>query len=208
MTCFDIVVSSKPGPLLELTPQLISSLGHRSFDEIDARSDYALGMRVKNFRDEATKTFVPVIYEFPFAAEREAVIAHELAHLALNHSSGVLKLNALMAATACTFYYRPKLALMPAIAYLFANKFYTRHAELEADKKACLALGPNITQAMINRHTAKQRLDTMVMGKYSWDEPAFRYVFMDQLWAFLFHVPLDTRIKHLKSLLAEQLKAK
>jgi len=165
-------------------------------------------MRVKTFQDPTSKSSIPVIFEFPFANEREAVIAHELAHLALDHSSGLLKLNALMASAALVYLYRPWWAMLPAAAYAFGYKFYTRHAELSADRMACMSLGPAITQAMINRHSAKQRLDTMVMGKYSWDEPAFRYVFMDQLWAFLFHVPLDSRIKHLQSILAEQLKEK
>lgn len=195
---------SKRGAVLELTPQLAESLGRRNIEIADAVSDYAVAMRTKIYTDSATGTQVPVLSEWPFEAEREAVIAHELIHLRENHSSGIIKLNALMAAAAATFYVKPALSLIPLAAYGLGLHFYTRGCELEADRMACLTLGPHITRAMLARQNAKKRLDQIVMGKYTWDQPAFRHVVMDMLFSYLFHVPLDTRISYLRSILKQQ----
>ena len=162
-------------------------------------------MRTKVYTDPGTKTQIPIMCTFPFAAERVSVIAHELVHLKQNHSSGIVRLNALMACAGAVFYVKPMASIIPLAAYAVGLHFYTRHCELEADRIACLTLGPDTTRAMLDRHISKQKLDRIVFGKYSWDQPAFRMAILDRIWSFFFHVPLDTRIAYLKSLLKDQL---
>lgn len=168
------------------------------------KSDVALAMRVKSFKDEPAGTKVPVLCDYPFEIERQAVIAHEAAHLILDHSSGLRRLNYLMAFTSFLFLLRPTYAIIPGLCYAGWSRFYTQHCEKAADRHAGLTLGPEITQAMINRLSAKEKLDKIVLGKYSFDQPAYRTVVLEMVWNELFHIPVDTRLKALKELLKEQ----
>lgn len=195
---------SKPGPVLELTPQLAESLTRRTYNEVNMKSDVALALRVKTFHDKPAGSQVPVLCEFPFEFERQAVIAHEAAHLKLDHSSGLLRLNGMLAFSAAVFWVRPVYSIVPGLFYAFCSRLYTRHCEIAADRHACLTLGPEITQAMINRLSAKEKLDKLVLGKYSFDQPAFRTVVMEMAWNELFHIPLDKRLKALRELQKEQ----
>lgn len=195
---------SSPGPILELTPQLSDSLTRRAFADVNMQSDVALGMRVKTLNDKRSGTQIPILCEFPFELERQAVIAHEAAHLALDHSSGLLKLNALMAFSSIAFWIRPVFSMIPIAFYAFSYRVYTQHSELAADKQACKTFGPELTQAMINRFNAKKKLDKLVMGKYSWDQPAYRSVITEMVYNELFHVTLDKRLSALEEILKEQ----
>jgi Zn-dependent protease with chaperone function len=189
---------------LELSPQLVEALKRKNYDDIDPKSDVALGMRTRTIMDEVSNTPVPIMSEWPFKAEREAVIAHELAHLMLNHAQGHLKLNALMAFSACVFFFRPTLSILPLGIYGYSLHYFSRKWELEADRKACTMMGPEITQAMINRHRAKLSLEKMILGHYGLFDAPFRQVVLDRLFSFLFHVPLSVRIAYLSDILKEQ----
>ena len=163
---------------------------------------------MKKFEETRTKSIIPLLIEFPFEVERRAVIAHELAHLQLDHASGLLRLNALMAFCSFAFLLRPGLTMIPIAFYLFSQRLYSQHCELAADRAACTSLGPDITRAMINRLEAQQKLDSIVLGKYSWDDTAFLDVVSGKIWNELFHVTLEKRVKNLKEILAEQTKSK
>lgn len=163
-------------------------------------------MRVKTYHDDRSKSTVPVLCEFPFDGERQAVIAHECAHLLLNHSKGIVQLNGLMAISSLAFWFRPVWSLIPLAFYGFCFHTYSKHAELAADRQTCITMGPEITKAMINRHTAKKTLDDIIIAKYTIDQPAFRSTMTEKIFSYLFHVPIDERLAHLNKILQEQTK--
>lgn len=164
-------------------------------------------MRVKAMANKEANYEEFALSGFPFAREREAVIAHEVAHLQQNHASGILVLNGLIATAALTFYFRPKFSLFPLALYAIATPLWHRHCELEADRVASLKMGPEVMQGLIHRLEAKVKLENMILAKYSLDDSPYRQVLFERVYNLFFHVPNKTRIAALKALAeTEQMK--
>lgn len=192
--------SSSP-PVLELPPSLLQSLTRRAYDgEADPTSDYALAMRVKGVSDKKANFEQWSLSEYPFAREREAVIAHELAHLKLNHAWGTQALNALLATAAVTIYFRPKFFFFPLLCYVIATPVWTRHCELEADRVTSLKMGPEVAQALVHRLQAQLQLEAAIMKKFSIDDTPYRQVILDRVYNMLFHIPIKRRLAALNDL--------